>query len=400
MFGVSRRSSRRSGHQTRRLQFEQLESRQLLAGDLIGTWDTDGDGTLESVYDGGTLIRIERANGRFQDYYVGPDWSLATATDTDGLCGQELVVNTTSGVKIIRDASQKTQTYYLGSTWSLIETADTNGLPGDELVFDIGNSVKIIRDASQRTQTYYMGGDWTYIGAAQLDKFSGLELQFNMGGRVVIVDEDNNSTPTISAIADHTIPFDQNPWHNFENRSDVTNDGYLSALDILILINYLNVHPVDPTLPGEWSPSSPFLDVNNDGVLTPSDVLTVLDDLNNVTAQFANSTEGEAMNFAVPIVSSIPSAPIPSVDSVPGENCVLPPFSACLSRTAHHRTVQPYPNRESTIESTSTGERMRVRKNASRVEMEPGQNSFRFHLPGLDAALSEMAETLPHSPCG
>ena len=116
--GVRRRNNRRHGTQARALQFERLEQRQLLAGDLLGSWDTNGDGVLESVFDNGTSIRIERANGRSDNYYLGADWTLATIADTDGIPGQEIVVDTPDVVKIIRDASEETETYYLGNTWT------------------------------------------------------------------------------------------------------------------------------------------------------------------------------------------------------------------------------------------------------------------------------------------
>lgn len=70
------------------------------------------------------------------------------------------------------------------------------------------------------------------------------------------------------------------PWQNKHWALDVNDDGELSPVDVLIVINALNrmgVSPLDRLPP---SGSSTFVDVNGDRVLTPLDALILINALN------------------------------------------------------------------------------------------------------------------------
>lgn len=79
-------------------------------------------------------------------------------------------------------------------------------------------------------------------------------------------------------------------WHNDGNPNDVNDDGVISALDVLILINYINTRSTAslPTVPA--SPP-PFYDVNADDLCTAMDVLLVI---NHINGQAVVDAEGEA----------------------------------------------------------------------------------------------------------
>jgi hypothetical protein len=72
------------------------------------------------------------------------------------------------------------------------------------------------------------------------------------------------------------------PWQNPKSPFDVTDDGVISPLDVLTLINEINLHdarllpvpPVPPHLP------IAYFDVTGDNEVTPLDVLAVINDLN------------------------------------------------------------------------------------------------------------------------
>jgi RHS repeat-associated protein len=69
----------------------------------------------------------------------------------------------------------------------------------------------------------------------------------------------------------------QNPW----NRLDVNGDGYVSAVDVLTVINALSAtgsRPLLPPTPGSTPP--PYLDVNGDDYLSSADVLSWNNSLN------------------------------------------------------------------------------------------------------------------------
>jgi len=86
------------------------------------------------------------------------------------------------------------------------------------------------------------------------------------------------------------------PWQSPVHPHDVNNDGFITPLDALIVINYLNANgsqqlPVPPVAPDE---PPPFLDCTGDGNVTPLDALHVINDLNSSGPRsVANSPGGE-----------------------------------------------------------------------------------------------------------
>jgi ELWxxDGT repeat protein len=72
------------------------------------------------------------------------------------------------------------------------------------------------------------------------------------------------------------------PWQNTDNRFDVSGEGQVSPLDVLILINYINAHAGQATLPPRPTGHSPFYDATGDNAATPLDVLTVINYINSL----------------------------------------------------------------------------------------------------------------------
>jgi hypothetical protein len=108
---------------------------------------------------------------------------------------------------------------------------------------------------------------------------------------------EGNLTPTGEAadgeVEDHLVSIITNPWQNPENRFDVNDDGAVSPVDALLMINHLNVGGGDPTLPIPKPENAPFLDVNGDGFITPLDVLETITELNRLN-RLQGLGEGEA----------------------------------------------------------------------------------------------------------
>ena len=71
-----------------------------------------------------------------------------------------------------------------------------------------------------------------------------------------------------------------NVWHNYANPYDVDGLKGVTPLDVLILINHINSHPGDTSLPASPAVGPPYLDVNGDNQITASDVLEVINYLN------------------------------------------------------------------------------------------------------------------------
>jgi hypothetical protein len=79
--------------------------------------------------------------------------------------------------------------------------------------------------------------------------------------------------------------------NNSQLNVDVNNDGVVSALDALLIINKLNSG--NTTLPSTPFNSAPFVDVNGDGSCAPVDALIVINWL-NAHSNDAPAGEGEA----------------------------------------------------------------------------------------------------------
>jgi len=75
-------------------------------------------------------------------------------------------------------------------------------------------------------------------------------------------------------------------WHNSRKPTDVNDDGTVSPIDALLVINYLNTVGGGPV--PEGSPP-PFIDVSGDNQISPLDALLVINELNR-----RGSGEGEA----------------------------------------------------------------------------------------------------------
>lgn len=99
----------------------------------------------------------------------------------------------------------------------------------------------------------------------------------------------------IDAAEGDTLP---DSWTNPQITLDVNNDGELSPIDALLVINDLNTFgPRQLPAPSAGSTPPPFLDTSGDGYVTPIDALRVLNQLNEqsvVAAIPASADRGEA----------------------------------------------------------------------------------------------------------
>lgn len=102
------------------------------------------------------------------------------------------------------------------------------------------------------------------------------------------------------------------------NRFDVNNDGYVSAIDALGLINSLNVSGPRPLGggSGEGEDRKWFPDVNSDGFLTAVDVLSVINELNrrNSASGEGEGAEGEGADSEVVAILTLGTPSSLSVD--------------------------------------------------------------------------------------
>ena len=89
---------------------------------------------------------------------------------------------------------------------------------------------------------------------------------------------DLQSMETIEHV-DYGINFQNTAWHNTQIAEDVNNDGTVSAIDVLLIINLLNTN-TPSALTGSNISSPPYVDVSNDAFLTAKDALLVINAIN------------------------------------------------------------------------------------------------------------------------
>lgn len=92
---------------------------------------------------------------------------------------------------------------------------------------------------------------------------------------------------------------DMSPWHNVTTPVDVNRDGYVSAIDALLVINEINRNgAVSLSSSGDTGPTSTFYDVNNDYYISAIDALLVINRLNE------NSRNPQPLPQSVPTADS------------------------------------------------------------------------------------------------
>ncbi|MEO8497803.1 MAG: Ig-like domain-containing protein, partial [Planctomycetota bacterium] len=106
-----------------------------------------------------------------------------------------------------------------------------------------------------------------------------------------VVEDAHGATQTAQVIITITEDLTPRPWRNSIEPRDVNNDGFITPLDALIVINSLNLMGTRPLPNPPVPPNSPppFYDTNGDGTISPVDVLLIINYLNDP----ANQSEGE-----------------------------------------------------------------------------------------------------------
>ncbi len=74
--------------------------------------------------------------------------------------------------------------------------------------------------------------------------------------------------------------FGGNPWHNLLDPLNTNGETGITAFDALIIINYLNLHPVSGILNAGEAVPGQYIDVDNDSMCTALDALAVINYLN------------------------------------------------------------------------------------------------------------------------
>ncbi|MEC7566652.1 MAG: GEVED domain-containing protein, partial [Planctomycetota bacterium] len=126
---------------------------------------------------------------------------------------------------------------------------------------------------------------------------------------------EGNLLPTGQAgdgeVEDYELFTQSSSWHNVTISEDVNQDGFVSPIDALLVINFLedrtgigkefpNGQLLTPPDPGDPNadppiPADPLVDVNDDGFVAPIDALRVVNFINAANGGSEGEGEGESM---------------------------------------------------------------------------------------------------------
>lgn len=140
------------------------------------------------------------------------------------------------------------------------------------------NATTVFKEFSADTITNFGGStpdrnDWVFL--------SDGDTKTNPPGIVVFIGDPPAPIPPMPLIGSAT---------NFAKSHDVNNDGKVSPLDALQVINFLNMN--SGMSPNDLFTSDSYLDVNGDGKISPLDALQVINSLNQNGIE-GSSGEGE-----------------------------------------------------------------------------------------------------------
>ncbi|MBC8872194.1 MAG: tandem-95 repeat protein [Planctomycetes bacterium] len=186
------------------------------------------------------------------------------------------------------------------------------------------------------------------------------------------------------------------PWHNTANPFDVAGEGTVTPQDVLILINYINSHPGDGSLPDPSGspPPPPYYDVNNDERCTPLDVLLAI---NHINGQIVGLSEGEALQSPPPVLATKQSSLMPSIVS-------LPRLARYVTSTAIEANAQqsggdeqaiwiPPTGKQAEIDTPGSTERIR-HATANRFWDDDALNDLDAAFAGLNAILPDISDEI------
>ena len=259
-------------------------------------------------------------NGRFEDLGVGDQVvEIFSYSISDGN-GGTATANVSITVRGRNDAPIAVNDGYAAVQGGTLTTTDATGNVTPTLFNDDGVLANDTDVDANDVLTAFLDSPPQFASAFTLNRDGTFTYRHNGSNTsqdsfTYIVDDGNggSSVGTVTITLSPRIP---SVWQNPVNPLDVNNDGFVTPLDALLIINSLNlVGPrmlPNPALPPNTPP--PFYDTNGDGSISPLDALLVINQLNNPSIQ--NEGEGEAFGGDPIVVSSyVVALPEPAVSN-------------------------------------------------------------------------------------
>jgi hypothetical protein len=257
-----------------------------------------------------------------------------------------------------------------------VGTVTTNLTPGVDyfLAFDTNSKIAKLLPS----QGVWANGTYQI----NLDN-SSIQPIKDLANNVLQPNEPSGATQFIVQFTDQLI----SPWQNPANKFDVNNDGHVSGLDALLIINRLlagqgGVLPLAANVP-------PYIDVSGDGALSPLDALQVINFLN------ANPpSAGAAPAMATANMAAAPSAAIaPDLNPLATVTAMgQPAISGTTFATANSAAALPPAN--SSGGSTASAAIAPVLASKALAASFESEETFDASETDLDSILSDLAGEL------
>jgi VCBS repeat-containing protein len=242
-------------------------------------------------------------NGRFEDLRVGAQLVEVFSYSISDGSGGSATANVSITVKGRNDAPNAVNDGYTavqGGTFTTTDARGTttptlfndDGVLANDADVDVNDTLTVFVNSQPQHATLFTlnpNGTFTY----RHDGSNNLQDSFTY------VVEDGNGGSSVATVTITFSPRQQSVWQNRIQPLDVNNDGFVTPLDALIVINNINLFGSrtlpNPALPPNTPP--PFYDTNGDGTISAVDVLLIINQLNSVNQIFAEG-EGSGSDFS------------------------------------------------------------------------------------------------------
>jgi len=176
-----------------------------------------------------------------------------------------------------------------------------NTLPSDDVTIALSSSDTTEGTVSPASLTF-TAADWDSPQQVTVSGVDDLADDGDLPYTIVTAtatSADGNYDGLDAADVSVTNRDDERPFQNPVDAMDVDDNGNTTALDVLLIITYINANAVGE-LPDEREADRPYFDVNGDGMVSPLDVLLVVNFINSWPAE----GEAEAVGWASADVSA------------------------------------------------------------------------------------------------
>ena len=311
------------------------------ASGRIDIFDDLGSGTLFGArdvyyYEYPTLISIDLTDDAIVAILAsaGEDYAIGAALTSIDFSGGEQNLFGYSGAvgdprRLVLDVNESD--YYQFSVGEGQVLNAEIALPGDgggefynglvpriELYDNVGTLVAAVDGAGNPLTTDALPAGLYFLRVSPLNESEG-EYVLSVGlTPSAPVSSANDGEAESSPHAMLTESIAAYPWSNRTTPADVSNDGYVTPKDALLIINSLSAEG-SRNLPRERSADSslPYYDVNRDGFLSPLDALLVINYLNRrVEERWVTATPPSVEPGPAVVVTTTPLPAPPTTESL------------------------------------------------------------------------------------